>query len=116
MKTEDQIDTLNQLLRGELAATETYQQAMAKVGSEPGAAELRQIHDEHRDARHDPHPWRDRSHRHVVFRRWRHRLRMDAGDRSALAFRVGSAQRVEDVGHRLISPSASAVRRCRWRG
>src|SRR5437870_798386 len=50
MKTEEQIDTLNELLRGELAATETYQQAMAKVSSGPGSAELRQIHDEHRDA------------------------------------------------------------------
>jgi uncharacterized protein (TIGR02284 family) len=50
MSTEEQIDTLNQLLRGELAATETYQQAMAKVGSEPGADELRQIRDEHREA------------------------------------------------------------------
>ena len=50
MKTEEQIDTLNQLLRGELAATETYQQAMAKVGSGPGATELRQLRDEHREA------------------------------------------------------------------
>ena len=50
MKTEEQIDTLNELLRGELAATETYQQAMAKVGAGPGAAELRQLHDEHREA------------------------------------------------------------------
>jgi len=43
-------DTLNSLLRGELAATETYQQALAKVGTEAGASELRRIHDEHRDA------------------------------------------------------------------
>jgi uncharacterized protein (TIGR02284 family) len=43
-------DTLNRLLRGELAATETYQQALAKVGNESGAQELRQIHHEHRDA------------------------------------------------------------------
>ena len=50
MKTDEQISTLNELLRGELAATETYQQAMAKVGSGPGAAELRQLHDEHREA------------------------------------------------------------------
>ena len=41
---------MRQLLRGELAATETYQQAMAKVGAEPGADELRQIRDEHREA------------------------------------------------------------------
>jgi len=44
------IDTLNSLLRGELAATETYQQAMEKVGNDAGAASLRQIHSEHREA------------------------------------------------------------------
>ena len=44
------IETLNSLLRGELAATETYQQAMAKVGDEPWAEELRRIHREHREA------------------------------------------------------------------
>jgi uncharacterized protein (TIGR02284 family) len=50
-KTGGHIDTLNSLLRGELAATETYQQALAKVGdSGPGSAELRQIHVEHREA------------------------------------------------------------------
>jgi len=43
-------DTLNSLLRGELAATETYQQALAKVDDEPGAAELRRIHLAHREA------------------------------------------------------------------
>jgi len=43
-------DTLNSLLRGELAATETYQQAMAKVDDEPGAADLRRIHLHHREA------------------------------------------------------------------
>src|SRR5947209_17111634 len=47
--TATSTDTLNSLLRGELAATETYQQAMAKCGNEPGAAELRRIHDEHRE-------------------------------------------------------------------
>jgi len=50
MRTGEQINTLNELLRGELAATETYQQAMAKVGSGPGADELRQLRDEHREA------------------------------------------------------------------
>lgn len=44
------VDTLNALLRGELAATETYQQALAKVGNEAGGADLRRIHAEHRDA------------------------------------------------------------------
>lgn len=48
--TENTIDTLNKLLRGEIAATETYQQALAKVGDESGANALRQIHDEHRAA------------------------------------------------------------------
>ena len=47
MKTHDM---LNGLLRGELAATETYQQALAKAGDDPRAAELRRIHDEHRAA------------------------------------------------------------------
>lgn len=44
------VDTLNALLRGEIAATETYQQAMHKVGSHPAAGELRRIHAEHCDA------------------------------------------------------------------
>jgi len=48
--TQHQTDTLNGLLRGELAATETYQQAIAKVTKGPGATELRQIHVEHREA------------------------------------------------------------------
>lgn len=47
MKTHE---TLNGLLRGELAATETYQQALAKVGDDPRAADLRRIHDQHREA------------------------------------------------------------------
>jgi uncharacterized protein (TIGR02284 family) len=51
MYTNEQTpDTLNSLLRDELAATETYQQAMAKWGSEPGSAELRRLHDEHSDS------------------------------------------------------------------
>ena len=48
--TEKGVNCLNSLLRGELAATETYQQALAKVGNDPGAEELRRIHTEHRDA------------------------------------------------------------------
>jgi uncharacterized protein (TIGR02284 family) len=43
-------NSLNSLLRGELSATETYQQAMAKVGEEHGATDLRQIRDDHRTA------------------------------------------------------------------
>ncbi|HEX5270894.1 MAG TPA: DUF2383 domain-containing protein [Gemmataceae bacterium] len=50
MGKTDGHDVLNRLLRGELAATETYQQALAKVGNEPRAADLRRIHDEHRAA------------------------------------------------------------------
>lgn len=49
MATET-ISTLNSLLRGEIAATETYQQALDKVGDEPGAEDLRRIHREHREA------------------------------------------------------------------
>lgn len=48
--TSQAVDRLNALLRGELAATETYQQAMAKITSEPAASDLRCIRDEHRDA------------------------------------------------------------------
>jgi len=48
--TEKGISRLNSLLRGELSATETYQQALEKVGNNPGSAELRRIHDEHREA------------------------------------------------------------------
>lgn len=48
--TSSEMSTLNSLLRGELAATETYQQAMRQVGDEPGAADLRRIHAEHRAA------------------------------------------------------------------
>lgn len=48
--TTTTIDTLNKLLRGEISATETYQQALAKVGDEPGAEEMRRIHREHREA------------------------------------------------------------------
>lgn len=44
------IDVVNSLLRGELAATETYQQALDKVSAEPEAMRLREIHREHREA------------------------------------------------------------------
>jgi uncharacterized protein (TIGR02284 family) len=47
--TENAVRKLNALLRGELAATETYQQALAKVGDEPGAADLRRARDDHRE-------------------------------------------------------------------
>jgi uncharacterized protein (TIGR02284 family) len=41
---------VNDMLQGEIAATETYQQALAKVGTEPGSDDLRRIHVEHREA------------------------------------------------------------------
>jgi hypothetical protein len=44
------IDTLNSLLRGEIAAVETYQQAIAKLAAAPEVAELRNLHAEHRAA------------------------------------------------------------------
>ncbi len=50
MTTQALTDTLNSLLRGELAATETYQQALSAVGDEPGAADLHRIHADHREA------------------------------------------------------------------
>ena len=37
-------ETLNRLLRGEIAAVETYQQAIAKLGAAPQVAELRNMH------------------------------------------------------------------------
>jgi uncharacterized protein (TIGR02284 family) len=49
-KNETPVDTMNRLLRGELSAIETYQQALAKLGDDPAATELRQIHADHRTA------------------------------------------------------------------
>jgi uncharacterized protein (TIGR02284 family) len=48
--TNEGIDVLNALLRGEIAATETYQQAMEKLSDDPHLAELKQMHAEHREA------------------------------------------------------------------
>jgi uncharacterized protein (TIGR02284 family) len=44
---QERTDVMNALLRGELAATATYQQALEKVGHEAGADELRDIYQEH---------------------------------------------------------------------
>lgn len=41
---------INDMQQGEIAATETYQQALDQVGDEPGADDLRTIHGEHREA------------------------------------------------------------------
>ncbi len=48
--TNGRTDLLNRLLRGELAAVQIYQQALEKVADVPGALELIQIANEHRDA------------------------------------------------------------------
>jgi len=50
MTSEHTLKTLNSLLRGEIAATETYQQAFAKLGDDPMTMNLRQIHVDHREA------------------------------------------------------------------
>ena len=47
---EGTTETLNALLEGEISAAETYEQALEKVGQEPEAQELRQIHREHTEA------------------------------------------------------------------
>jgi uncharacterized protein (TIGR02284 family) len=47
---QDRTEPLNSLLRGELSAVETYQQALARVSNEPGAFELRHIEKEHRES------------------------------------------------------------------
>src|SRR5947208_1983504 len=45
-----QIDSLNALLRGEIAATETYTQALEKFAGKPQEIEVRRLRDEHRTA------------------------------------------------------------------
>src|SRR3954468_13034315 len=44
------IDALNALLRGEVAAVETYDQVIAKFDGQPQAVELQRIRDEHTEA------------------------------------------------------------------
>ncbi len=48
--TKNVVHALNRLLRGEISAVETYNMAMEKVGDDPGAAEIRQMRDDHREA------------------------------------------------------------------
>jgi uncharacterized protein (TIGR02284 family) len=43
-------NALNSLLRGEISATETYNQALEKFQGQPGEAQVRQLRDEHREA------------------------------------------------------------------
>jgi len=47
MQTSTTIRTLNSLLRGELSAIETYQQALTRIGEGDGGSALRTIHEEH---------------------------------------------------------------------
>lgn len=47
--TEHTTDTLNKLLRGEISATETYQQAIARLENDSSVSELKRIHVEHRE-------------------------------------------------------------------
>jgi hypothetical protein len=44
------IDALNALLRGEVAAAETYDQVVAKFDGQPQAIDLQRIRDEHTEA------------------------------------------------------------------
>ncbi len=46
--TNTATDKLHALHRGEIAATETYNQALEKLADDPCASELRSIRDEHR--------------------------------------------------------------------
>ena len=45
--TEASAATLNDILKGEISAVETYVQALDRYGGEPGSAELLKIKDEH---------------------------------------------------------------------
>ena len=47
---QDRVEPLNRLLRGELSAVETYQQALEKVTTRSCAFELERIQDEHQQA------------------------------------------------------------------
>ncbi len=47
---QDRVEPLNRLLRGELSAVETYDQALEKVGGKVYASELERIRSEHQEA------------------------------------------------------------------
>jgi len=47
--TKTDVGVLNSLLRGEISATETYNQALEKFAGQPEEAELRRLRDEHRE-------------------------------------------------------------------
>lgn len=48
--TSDAVEELNELLRGEISAVETYRQALEKVGREPGSDGLRESLKNHESA------------------------------------------------------------------
>lgn len=43
-------ETLNEIVRGEISALETYDQVLEKVGDDPRAAELRSLRSDHEEA------------------------------------------------------------------
>lgn len=49
-RTEDRTAWLNRLLRGELSAVETYEQAMSRCQGEACAADLRHMLEQHRES------------------------------------------------------------------
>src|SRR5262245_23795869 len=48
--TEESISWLNRLLRGEMAAVETYEQALSRCDKEARAGDLRHLLEQHREA------------------------------------------------------------------
>jgi len=50
MAGEEAINQLQALLRGEISAAETYRQALDRLGDDPSAMNLRQLHTDHREA------------------------------------------------------------------
>ncbi len=48
--THHDVDALNQLLRGEISAVETYDQAIEKLAGKPAASQLRRMRDDHAHA------------------------------------------------------------------
>jgi demethoxyubiquinone hydroxylase (CLK1/Coq7/Cat5 family) len=48
--SEHAIERLNSLLRGELSAVETYQQALKRIGEDTDSIQLRQLHQDHIEA------------------------------------------------------------------
>ena len=57
----DVTTTLNKLLRGEIAATETYNMALDKLKDDPAFGQLQSIRDEHRTI---ANTWRQHIHTH----------------------------------------------------